>query len=238
MTWRTWASLRASSARSEYSTRAVGFCTPPPIRPRYCGPSSFSPSSRRPRASFVAVPSDGMRSPRTRREIVEWSTPDCWASCRCDIFLALSCARSHSLKARPLVRVMPRIINFPRIGPYPPFVQAASAVGVACQNATRWVWCGPPRTGAERPCDPRRYSRRRLCTTARTGARSGGRGGHSEPAALRRDRVDDRADDDDRQDADRPVDQGDRQGIPLRDVVHERQQPDDAALDEADARRR
>ena len=106
MTWRTCASLSDSSARSAYSTRAVGFWTPPPIRPRYCGPSSFSPSSRSPRASFVAVPSDGMRSPRTSREIVEWSTPDCWASCRCDIFLAFNWARSHSLKARPLVRVM------------------------------------------------------------------------------------------------------------------------------------
>ena len=63
---------------------------------------------RRPRAAragrgraWSRCPSDGMRSPRISREIVEWSTPDCWASCRCDIFLALSWARSHSLNARP-----------------------------------------------------------------------------------------------------------------------------------------
>jgi len=137
MTWRTWASPSASSARSAYSTRAVGFWTPPPMRPRYCGPSSFSPSSRRPRASLVAVPSDGMRSPRTSREIVEWSTPDCCASWRCDIFLAFSWARSHSLKARPLERVMARIVGGTRFGPYPPFVQAFWA-----------TWRGRPDKGA------------------------------------------------------------------------------------------
>ena len=101
MIWRTCGSLRSSSARSAYSTRAVGFVLPAATRPRYCGVSASSRSSRRPRASLVAVPRDGIRSPRISREIVEWSTPDCWASCRCDIFLALSCARSHSLNARP-----------------------------------------------------------------------------------------------------------------------------------------
>src|SRR5664279_3593168 len=101
MIWRTCGSLRTSSERRAYSTRAVGFDAPDDIRPRYCGVSASSRSSRRPRASFVAVPSDGMRSPRISREIVEWSTPDCWASWRWDIFLALSWARSHSLKARP-----------------------------------------------------------------------------------------------------------------------------------------
>src|SRR2546423_1537980 len=101
MIWRTCGSLSSSSARSAYSTRAVGLVAPAETRPRYWGVSASSRSSRRPRASLVAVPSDGIRSPRIRREIVEWSTPDCWASWRCDIFLALSCARSHSLNARP-----------------------------------------------------------------------------------------------------------------------------------------
>src|SRR3989440_3377676 len=101
MIWRTCGSLNSSSARSAYSTRAVGLVAPAATRPRYWGVSASSRSSRSPRASLVAVPSDGMRSPRVRREIVEWSTPDCWASWRCDIFLALSCARSHSLNARP-----------------------------------------------------------------------------------------------------------------------------------------
>ena len=71
MIWRTCGSPRTSSARSAYSTRAVGFDEPDDIRPRYCGVSASSRSSRSPRASFVAVPSDGMRSPRIRREIVE-----------------------------------------------------------------------------------------------------------------------------------------------------------------------
>ena len=39
--------------------------------PRYCGVSASSRSSRRPRASLVAVPRDGIRSPRISREIVE-----------------------------------------------------------------------------------------------------------------------------------------------------------------------
>ena len=91
MIWRTCPSLSTSSARSAYSTRAVGFAgAPDDMRPRYCGVSASSCSSRRPRASLVAVPRDGIRSPRINREIVEWSTPDCWASCRWDIFLALS----------------------------------------------------------------------------------------------------------------------------------------------------
>ena len=106
MIWRTCGSERASSARSAYSTRAVGFCGPTDTTPRAVGVSASSRISRRPRASLVAVPSEGMRSPRISREIVEWSTPDCWASWRCDIFLALSCARSHSLNARPLSVVM------------------------------------------------------------------------------------------------------------------------------------
>lgn len=38
--------------------------------------------------------------------MVEWSTPDCCASWRCDIFLTFSCVRSHSLKARPLRTLM------------------------------------------------------------------------------------------------------------------------------------
>src|SRR5690242_1030768 len=106
MIWRTCGSDSSSSARSAYSTRAVGLTAPAATRPRYCAVSASSRSSRRPRASLVAVPRDGMRSPRIRREIVEWSTPDCWASCRCDIFLALSWARSHSLKARPFWEVV------------------------------------------------------------------------------------------------------------------------------------
>ena len=60
MTWRTCASPSASSARSAYSTRAVGFMVAlPETRPRYCGASASSRISRRPRASLVAVPSDG-----------------------------------------------------------------------------------------------------------------------------------------------------------------------------------
>src|SRR6478736_161399 len=108
MIWRTCGSLSRSSARSAYSTLAVGFIDPEATRPRYCGVSASSRSSRRPRASLVAVPRDGIRSPRIRREMVEWSTPDCCASWRCDIFLALSWARSHSLKARPFCVVMSR----------------------------------------------------------------------------------------------------------------------------------
>src|SRR6266536_1105208 len=106
MIWRTWASDSRSSARSEYSTRAVGLVLADPTTPRYWVVSASSRSSRRPRASFVAVPSEGIRSPRISREIVEWSTPDCWASWRCDIFLALSCVLSHSLKARPFCVVI------------------------------------------------------------------------------------------------------------------------------------
>ena len=106
MIWRTCGSVSASSARSAYSTRAVGFCGPTDTTPRAALVSESSRISRSPRASLVAVPSDGMRSPRIRREIVEWSTPDCWASWRCDIFLALSWARSHSLNARPFSVVM------------------------------------------------------------------------------------------------------------------------------------
>ena len=109
MIWRTCGSVSRSSARSAYSTRAVGFIDPDATSPRYCGVSASSRSSRRPRASFVAVPSDGIRSPRMSREIVEWSTPDCWASWRCDIFLALSWARSHSLNARPFWVVMSEV---------------------------------------------------------------------------------------------------------------------------------
>ena len=101
MIWRTWGSDSASSARSAYSTRAVGFCGPTDTTPSAADASASSRISRRPRASLVAVPRDGIRSPRMSREIVEWSTPDCWASWRCDIFLALSWARSHSLNARP-----------------------------------------------------------------------------------------------------------------------------------------
>ncbi len=71
MIWRTCGSDRSSSARSAYSTRAVGFVGPDATMPRYWGVSASSRSSRRPRASFVAVPRDGMRSPRMSREIVE-----------------------------------------------------------------------------------------------------------------------------------------------------------------------
>ncbi len=39
-------------------------------------------------------------------EIVEWSTPDCCANWRWDIFLALSWALSHSLNARSLCPVI------------------------------------------------------------------------------------------------------------------------------------
>ena len=70
MTWRTCASLRYSSARSEYSTRAVGFVAVEATRPKYCGVSASSWISRRPRASFVAGPSEGVRSPRVSRERV------------------------------------------------------------------------------------------------------------------------------------------------------------------------
>src|SRR4029079_14508387 len=224
MTWRTWASLRASSARSEYSTRAVGFWTPPPIRPRYCGPSSFSPSSRRPRASLVAVPSEGMRSPRTRREMVEWSTPDCWASCRCDIFLALSCARSHSLKARPLVRVMPGSSISPESGHIPRSYKHARQLASSARRqrmqsgvvrrrwvrgvdvtlgGTRGALCAPGRApdapggGSGAPRAPRGG-----CLRAGAGP-PGGAGGPPRAGALGRAGVHDRADDDDREDADR-----------------------------------
>src|SRR5712692_5204469 len=106
MIWRTWALLSASSAPSEYDTRAVGFVEPDETRPRYCAGSASSWSSRRPRASLVAVPSEGIRPPRTSLEIVEWSTPEWWASWRWDIFLPLSSARSHSANARPFWVVM------------------------------------------------------------------------------------------------------------------------------------
>ena len=106
MICRTCGSESASSARSAYSTRAVGFCGPTDTTPSAVGVSESSRISRSPRASLVAVPREGIRSPRISREIVEWSTPDCCASWRCDIFLALSCARSHSLNARPFSVVM------------------------------------------------------------------------------------------------------------------------------------
>jgi hypothetical protein len=54
------------------------------------------------RASFIAVRSEGTRSPRTSREIDEWSTPERSASCRCDIFLTLSWLPNHSLKPAAL----------------------------------------------------------------------------------------------------------------------------------------
>src|SRR5262249_35472149 len=51
-----------------------------------------------------------------------------------------------------------RIIDFPRIGPYPPFVQARVTCGAAVAPARLGVWCGSRGDGAERGCDPRRYS--------------------------------------------------------------------------------
>ena len=83
------------------------------VRRRRRRPGRGTAACRRRRAARAArgrassrCPSDGIRSPRISREIVEWSTPDCWASWRCDIFLALSWARSHSLNARPFWVVM------------------------------------------------------------------------------------------------------------------------------------
>src|ERR1035441_8518959 len=157
MIWRTWGSLRTSSARRAYSTRAVRLAAPDDIRPRYCGVSASSRSSRRPRASFVAVPSDGIRSPRISREIVEWSTPDCPASWRWDIFLALSCARSHSLKARPFVVVISArwTLRWATIGSLPNCpdhptrpVASLSPVGTDRVPLERVAWrqCGVVRT--------------------------------------------------------------------------------------------
>src|SRR3989441_1094299 len=176
MIWRTCGSLSDSSARSAYSTRAVGFVAPAETRPRYCGVSASSRSSRRPRASFVAVPREGIRSPRMRREIVEWSTPDCWASCRWDIFLALSWARSHSLNPRPSGRRR--------------------------------------REGLQVPC------------AVQPGT-----------AAQRREHVRDAAEHDDRQDADRPVDERDRRRHLDRQPVRGGHDADDAELDDAEAGR-
>ena len=85
-------------------TRRVlsGSAARPPRGPGTAGVSASSRSSRRP-ARQLRGRAQGRASDHrgSRREIVEWSTPDCWASCRWDIFLALSWARSHSLKARP-----------------------------------------------------------------------------------------------------------------------------------------
>ena len=101
MIWRTCGSDSISSARSAYSTRAVGLTRRRRRQAEILGGVRVLAELAEALASFVAVPSDGIRSPRISREIVEWSTPDCCASWRCDIFFALSWARSHSLNARP-----------------------------------------------------------------------------------------------------------------------------------------
>ena len=226
MTWRTCASPRASSARRAYSTRAVGFMVvPPETRPRYCGASASSRISRRPRASLVAVPRDGVRSPRTSREIVEWSTPDACASWRCDIFLALSWARSHSLKGRPVCVVMSALsapwsrgrcrvevtIGSGAPGNHDPLVLPA--------RAGRQAWRAELRAGPIRRRAPLSSWRDRLADATRSAP-----GGHlladlAPAAAERRDRVVDPAQDDDREDADRPVDERDRGRLRQRDPV-------------------
>src|SRR5450759_5157123 len=157
MTWRTCGSDRNSSARKAYSMRAVGFAAPEATAPRYCGASASSRISRSPRASLVAVPSDGIRSPRISREIVEWSTPDCWASWRWDIFLTLSCARSHSLNARPFVVVISArwTLRWATIGSLPNCpddptrpVASSSPIGTDRLLLERVAWrqCGVVRT--------------------------------------------------------------------------------------------
>ncbi len=85
----------------------------------------------------------------------------------------------------------------------------------------------------------------RTISPVRTGPiwypRRSGRGRDSadtEAAPLAGQRVGDRAEDQDRDDADRPVDEGDREGLGLGHAVDERQQRHDAALDEADPCRR
>ena len=215
MIWRTCGSVRRSSARRAYSTRAVGFIEPAATSPRYCGVSASSRSSRSPRASLVAVPSDGIRSPRISREIVEWSTPDCWASCRCDIFLALSWARSHSLNARPFWVV----ISERALRPDRPMALAGDtamaqlSIGPERSCITRWyrrrtlpatpesrsVWCGragsgaavagaSPGTKVRGPSfEASRTAIRRSPLRRRDGPLGGGRGGGG------RRRLDDRA---------------------------------------------
>ena len=195
--------------------------------------SASSWSSRSPRASLVAVPRDGMRSPRISREIVERSTPDCCASCRCDIFLALSCARSHSLNARPFwssfvawalrgsrvrcgdpgvsgwVRCRSRITRSYWRGRFDRAAAARSG-GVACGRGHDPVRVAilPPRvrpaTARTSRCTAATRAHPRKSSFEAAGERGPPRSAarRRTPARLRRDHVDDRADDDDREHAD------------------------------------
>ena len=258
MIWRTWGSLSHSSARSAYSTRVVGFVAPAETRRRYCGVSASSRSSRRPRASLVAVPREGIRSPRISREIVEWSTPDCCASWRWDIFLALSWARSHSLNARPFWEVIVEsgtpggekppnsggTWTIPHLGG--PLASPVGTVEVSAAYRSRGRFGGvrsrpDPGPSAPSPCGVRAahagsvVMRWRLpdLLVARcpksclgrpeilSGCHGAGRpagplaASAAQPASApqRRQDVGDRAQDDDREHADRPVDEDDRPGF-------------------------
>src|SRR5438552_3339325 len=271
MIWRTCGSLSDSSARSAYSTRAVGFVAPAETRPRYCGVSASSRSSRRPRASFVAVPREGIRSPRMRREIVEWSTPDCWASCRWDIFLALSWARSHSLNARPFcVVIVPMGAPWTRSRSVP----LCKHYPVRGRGPVSPVGTGPPRhseprsercgaedgravrsiewavragcTGPGHPLPTRPAQMDTTGTRDRMPRPSGRRRreGLQVPcavqpgtAAQRREHVRDAAEHDDRQDADRPVDERDRRRHLDRQPVRGGHDAADAELDDAESGR-
>ena len=108
MSRRTCASLRSSSARSARSTRATGSAagedgaTWRPV-------SAASPASPSTRAILVAVASEGCRSRAMSLEIVEWSTPDRAASCRCDIRRSLSCHLSQRPKGSASNRISVRL---------------------------------------------------------------------------------------------------------------------------------
>src|SRR3954468_11352922 len=71
-----------------------------------------------------------------------------------------------------------------------------------------------------------------------SGPRSGPVGIDAEPASLRREPVGDRAEGDDRENADHPVDDRDRERLGLIDAVDDGQDEDDAGFDDADPGRR
>ena len=200
---------------------------------------------------MVAVPSEGIRSPRISREMVEWSTPDCCASWRCDIFLALSCARSHSLNARPFSVVIARLgLGCPAVAPR---AQREVSVAWCVRPITRWYsrvvtarrhrgWGGVRSRGG--PCmtlsatGPRQASDDRGPRRAAPAIRASAPRppGADEPLApaLARDGVQDRPDHDDREHADHPVQERDRRGLGQRDLVHEGEDADDAGLHDAE----
>jgi hypothetical protein len=106
---RTSVSSRCSSPRNAASTRCVGKAGRSATKPSSVPMSSLATSSAR--ASLVAVSRDGVLSPTSKREIVEWFTPDRFANCLWLMRRSRSRRRSQRLKTTAPAQPCPALPN-------------------------------------------------------------------------------------------------------------------------------